>query len=97
MSDSTSKPASEDTFPNPSPPRNRPESACPTSSADDLAAALRAQLPNHCLPADLKELILAELPTPEERERLLRNLMETGGLSSEEFLASLGIEGEPVP
>jgi hypothetical protein len=49
------------------------------------------------LPADLREQILATLPSPEEQERLFRELQENGGLSSEEFLASLGLAGERQP
>jgi hypothetical protein len=59
--------------------------------------ALKRRLEETRLPADVKEQILAELPLPEERERLFRELQEKGGLSSEQFLASLGLEVEPQP
>jgi hypothetical protein len=64
----------------------------------DRRAALLREVEKYRLPPELKEQILAELPPPEERERLLRELMETGGgLSAEEFFASLGLEIEPQP
>ncbi len=49
------------------------------------------------LPPELKEQILAELPTPEEMERLFRDMQDKGGLSSEEFLESLGLGEGPQP
>jgi hypothetical protein len=61
----------------------------------DLTVELKRGLEETRLPADLREQILAELPPPEERERLFRELQETGGLSSEQFLAALGLEVEP--
>jgi hypothetical protein len=63
----------------------------------DLTTALKRGLEETRLPSDLKEQILAELPPPEERERLFRELKEKGGLSAEEFIASLGLEVEPQP
>jgi hypothetical protein len=47
------------------------------------------------LPADVREQILAELPPPEERERLYREIQEKGGMSGDEFFKSLGIEVHP--
>jgi hypothetical protein len=58
---------------------------------------LNQRLEETRLPAELREQILANLPPPEERERLFRELMEKGGLSSEEFFASLGLEVERQP
>jgi len=63
--------------------------------AEDPRESLRQRLEETRLPTDLKEQILAELPPPEERERLFRELQEKGGLSSDEFFASLGLEVEP--
>lgn len=63
----------------------------------DLTAELKRRLEETCLPADLKEQILAQLPSPEERERLFRELRDKGGLSSEQFFASLDLEREPQP
>src|SRR5436309_3064842 len=63
----------------------------------DLTMELKRRLEETRLPANLKEQILAELPSPEERERLFRELQEKGGLSSEEFFASLGLKIEPPP
>jgi hypothetical protein len=62
-----------------------------------LTAALKRRLEETRLPADVKQQILAELPPPEERERLLRELREKGGLSSEQFFASLGLEVKGQP
>ena len=64
---------------------------------DDPTIELKRRLEDTRLPADVKEQILAELPTPEERERLFRELQEKGGLSSEQFLAALGLPAEPQP
>ena len=62
------------------------------ASDHDMTAELKGRLAETRLPANLKEQILAELPPPEERERLLRELQEKGGLSSEQFIASLGLD-----
>jgi hypothetical protein len=67
------------------------------NQGEDPREALLRGLEENRLPPEMIEQILAELPPPEERERLLRELMETGGLSSEEFFASLGLEVEPKP
>jgi hypothetical protein len=66
-------------------------------SDDDLTVELKRRLAESKLPANLREQILAELPPPEERERLLRELQEMGGLSSEQFFNSLGLEFERQP
>jgi hypothetical protein len=63
----------------------------------DFIERLKQRLEETRLPANLKEQILAQLPPPEERERLLRELQVNGGLSSEQFLASLGLDVEPQP
>jgi hypothetical protein len=68
-----------------------------TGLGEDLTVALKRHLEASRLPADLKAQILAELPPPEEREQLLRELQAQGGLSSEQFLASLELEVEPQP
>jgi hypothetical protein len=72
-------------------------SAVPSGPGEDPTEALKRRLEEIRLPADVKAQILAELPPPEERERLFRELQEKGGLSSEQFLASLGLEVEPQP
>jgi len=58
----------------------------------ELVAELKRRLEETRLPASLKSQILANLPPPEERERLFRELQESGGLTSEDFFASLGIK-----
>ena len=63
-------------------------------SDEEFREALKRGLDNNCLTPEVKAQILAELPPPEEMERMLRDLIEHGGLSSEEFLTSLGI---PLP
>jgi hypothetical protein len=63
----------------------------------DPTEALKRRLEETRLPADVREQILAALPPPEERERLFRELQEKGGLSSEQFLASPGLEVAPQP
>ena len=61
----------------------------------DLTAELKQRLAETRLPANLKERILAQLPAPEEREQLFRELQEKGGLSSEQFFVSLGLPEQP--
>jgi hypothetical protein len=68
-----------------------------SQSNDDLSLELKRRLEETRLPADQKAQILAQLPPPEERERLFRQLQEQGGLSSEEFFAALGLEAQPQP
>lgn len=63
----------------------------------DLRSELKRRLDETRLPADLKKKILAGLPSPEEQERLYREMQRCGGLSSREFLDSLGLEVEPQP
>lgn len=66
-------------------------------AGDDLREVLKHSLPSSRLPPELRAQILAELPSPEEQERLYRELQEEGGLSSEKFLASLGLADDPRP
>ncbi len=84
-----------------SPDSNEPSAAEAQRSSDgsnhDLTAELKRRIEESRLPANLKEQILAQLPPPEERERLFQELQEKGGLSSEQFLASLGLEVERHP
>lgn len=78
----------------PAPP-SRPVS--PDSSAADgidPTVELKKRLEETRLPPDVREQILAQLPPPEEQERLFKELLESGGLTSEEFFASLGIQDE---
>ncbi len=60
-------------------------------------AELKRRVHENRLPPDLKEQILADDPPPEVLEQMYRDLQENGGLSSEEFLASLGLDAEPQP
>ena len=60
-----------------------------------LIAELKRKLEETRLPAELKRQILEQLPSPEERERLFRALQEKGGISSDHFLKSLGLEVNP--
>lgn len=64
---------------------------------DDLAVMLRRGLEETRLPPEMRRQIIAQLPAPEERERLLRELQENGGVPSEQFLLSLGIDVERQP
>jgi hypothetical protein len=63
----------------------------------DPTLELKRRLEDTRLPANLKEEILAKLPTPQEQERLYRELQMNGGLSFAQFLDSIGIEVEPQP
>lgn len=60
-------------------------------------AELKRGIENTRLPADVKEQILAQMPPHEEQERLYRELQEKGGISSDQFLKSLGLEVKPQP
>jgi hypothetical protein len=95
MSDNTNGPDEEDTS---SPPPSTPDpSGAGPNPGDDPTEALKQGLAETRLPAHLKEQILAELPSAEEMERMFRDLQEQGGLSFEEFCASLGLEVNPKP
>jgi hypothetical protein len=63
----------------------------------DRTESLKQRLEETRLPAELKAQILAQMLSGEEEERLLRELQERGGLSSAEFLVSLGLEVELQP
>jgi hypothetical protein len=63
----------------------------------ELIRRLKQGLTQPRLPPELRDEILADSPPPEELERLYRELQESGGLSSEQFLESLGVLGEPQP
>jgi hypothetical protein len=106
MSDTNQRPEGEVRPPTPSlmaAPPDGPVAAGPEARPEakqstlDLTAELKRRLEETRLPANLKEQILAELPPLEERERLFRELQEKGGLSPEQFFASLGIEAKPPP
>jgi len=60
-------------------------------------AELKRGLEQTRLPANLREQILAELPPPEERERLFREIQEKGGMSFDQLMESLGLEVHPQP
>jgi hypothetical protein len=60
-------------------------------------AELKRGLEQTRLPANLREQILAELPPPEERERLFREMQENGGMSFDQLMESLGLEVHPQP
>jgi hypothetical protein len=101
MSDNIDKPSAED--PRPNPPSGKAEGkqadGAPTGGGPgvDPTEALKKNLEQTRLPPDVKAQILAQLPPPEERARLLQELLDGGGLSSEEFLTSLGLEAERQP
>jgi hypothetical protein len=64
------------------------------SANNGLVAELKRYVEKTRLPADVKEQVVAELPSVEEQERLYRQLQENSGLSIEQFLESLGLEPE---
>jgi hypothetical protein len=70
-----------------------------SAAQEDFVESLARGLEKHRLTPELKAEIFADMPPPEEQERLYRELMEQGGLSSEEFLASLDLlaEDETLP
>jgi hypothetical protein len=65
------------------------------SVGKDKLAKLKKALHKTRLSKDLREKILAQLPSLEEQERLYRELQEKGGLSSRQLLKSLGLEVQP--
>jgi hypothetical protein len=110
MSDSNERPAAEIKPPQPSlspaPPAGQiaggPDASPGTRQGNhgaagnhDLTVELKRRLEETRLPADLREQVLAALPSLSEQERLYRELQEKGGLSSEQFMDSLGVEVEP--
>ena len=54
-------------------------------------ADLKRGLEKTRLPADLRDQILAELSSPDERARLYREMQEKGGIPGDQFLKSLGL------
>jgi hypothetical protein len=61
----------------------------------DLTAELKRRLEITRLPENLRQQILAILPSQQEQERLYRELQENRGLSFEQFMQSLGLEVKP--
>jgi hypothetical protein len=101
MSDSHDKPASDGTRPaapisdNADARSRAGPSYVNGLSVDELIANLKENIEQTRLPPEFRDEILAQLPPPEERERLYREIIEQGGISSEEFFASLGLDDEP--
>jgi hypothetical protein len=63
--------------------------------AEAYIAELKREAKKHRLTPEQLAAIRANLPPPEEEERMYREMQEGGALSAEEFFASLGIEIEP--
>ena|ERR1700677_2900444 len=61
----------------------------PSPDSEDPTASLKRGLEKTRLTAELKAQIVAELPPWEEMERMFRELQQEGGLSFDEFCASL--------
>jgi hypothetical protein len=97
MSDNTELPAPEGTPPDARRSHEPGASNGNSGSQDDPREALLRDVEKYRLPPELRDQILAALPPPEEMERMYREMQEKGGLSSEEFFASLGLEAEPEP
>jgi hypothetical protein len=76
-------------------PRSRDEQENRNGAVADFIAELKKNLEQTRLSPEDKEQILAAMPPLEEQERMYRELIEQGGLSSEEFFASLGLDFEP--
>ena len=76
----------------------RPEARVPLPNhavpSEDPTEMLKRDLEATRLPPELREQILAELPPPEERTRMYRELIENGGLSFEECFGPLFAELE---
>jgi hypothetical protein len=67
------------------------------TGSQQFIAVLKRGLEQTRLPANLREQILAELPPPEEQERLFREMQEKGGMSFDQLMESLGLEVHPQP
>jgi hypothetical protein len=67
----------------------------PPPRGNDPTEALKQRLDESRLPPELKDAILADLPPPEERERLYREMQEKGGLSFEQLADTLGLALPP--
>jgi hypothetical protein len=91
MSDNTERPESE--TPPTTPPRAEAAAAGGGTNGQtaphDPTAELKRNLEAYHLTPEQKEALLAELPAPEEMERMYRELQEKGGLSFEEFFEPL--------
>jgi len=74
-----------------------PQSNGNLTTNEAFIAKLKQNLEQTRLPPEERERILADMPPAEEQERLYQEMMENGGLSAEEFFASLGLDFEPKP
>jgi hypothetical protein len=63
----------------------------------DPTSELKRNLEATRLPPDLLAQFLAELPPPEEMERLYREIQENGGLSFEQLFDPADLEAESKP
>jgi hypothetical protein len=63
----------------------------------DLIAELKRNIGVTRLPANIRAQIGEQLPSPEKLEQLYKQMQTDGGVSSEDFMALLGIEGESRP
>src|SRR5579859_1219902 len=103
MSDDTEQPPGECApSDGPVPGEMDPAAAQPQSNGnltnnEAFIAKLKQNLEQTRLPPEEMARILAAMPPAEEQERLYREMIENGGLSAEEFFASLGIDIEPQP
>jgi hypothetical protein len=61
------------------------------------AELLRNGIEKNLLSPEQKAQILADLPSFEEQKRMFLELQAKGGLSFDEFCASLGLEIQPDP
>ena len=68
-----------------------------TPGSPEFIAELKRGLEQTRLPADQREQILADMPSLEEQERQYREMQEHGGLSFDEFCASVGLDIEAQP
>jgi hypothetical protein len=88
------RPRGEDAAASPPAPgaANGPQPLRDAVRADEFVAELKKGIEATRLPPDLKAQIVADLPPPEERERLFREMQEKGGWSFEEIIASLEVD-----
>ena len=72
---------------NPDPPDDRDPKA-----RDPREELLRGGVEQYRLPPDVRDEILATMPSREEYERMFHETNQQGWLSAAEFFASIGIE-----
>jgi hypothetical protein len=93
----TARGSGSDGKPEPRPNGQPPAASNGEPDAPNYPADLLKDIEKTRLTPAQKAEILAELPPPEEMERMYRELQENGGLSFEQLFDPADFEGEPQP